>query len=284
MSGLAEIHAMASKWHVAESVALGPARVPSTESRAMRLNGKRVLVTGSSRGIGMAIAAGCLAEGATLVVNSRSSVEATRAAQELGGNTVGIGADVGEEAQARRLVQEAAEAMGGLDLLYNNAGFNIVKNAIDMTYNEFRSVIDLDLIAPFVCSQEAARIMIAGGGGSIVNTCSIASFSPAPGRAPYASAKAGLAMLTKILAIEWAEHRVRVNAIAPGFVLTELTQELVKAGKLNIADVERRTPLHRGGTLQEIAKAAVFLGSDDASYVTGETLLVDGGWCAYGWT
>ena len=247
-----------------------------------RLEGRRALVTGSSRGIGLAIAKAFLEEGAQVTVNSRDAMTAHAVARDLGEGATGLGGDVANPEVAHALVQQAADAMGGLDILVNNAGRNIVKDTIEITGEEWQSVLDLNLTAPFHCSQEAARVMAAAGRGNIINIASITTFVAFPRRAPYATTKAALLMLTKVLAVEWADKGIRVNAIAPGFVKTALTEGLVKAGKLDFEAVSRRTPMHRLGTEEEIAKAAVFLASDESSYVTGEALAVDGGWLAYG--
>ena len=247
-----------------------------------RLEGRTALVTGSSRGIGLAIARAFLAEGARVAVNSRDARAAKEAAEALGEGAFGLGGDVANPEVAHSLVRQAAEHLGGLDILVNNAGRNVVKDTVDLTAEEWQGVIDLNLTAPFHCSQEAARVMIPRGGGAIINIASVTTFAAFPRRAPYATSKAGLFMLTRVLAVEWAAHGIRVNAISPGFVKTALTEGLVKAGKLDFEAVRRRTPMNRLGSEEEVAAAAVFLASDDASYITGESLAVDGGWLAYG--
>lgn len=240
------------------------------------------LVTGSSRGIGRAIARAFLDEGARVAVNSRDTSAAKEAAAELGEGAFGLGGDVSNPEVAHALVRQAAEHMGGLDILVNNAGKSVVKESVDLSADEWQGVLDLNLTAPLHCSQEAARIMIPAGGGAIINIASVTSFGAFPKRAAYATTKAGLVMLTKVLAVEWASHGIRVNAISPGFVKTALTEGLVQAGKLDFDAVRRRTPMNRLGAEAEVAAAAVFLASDEASYVTGESLAVDGGWLAYG--
>ena len=247
-----------------------------------RLNGRRALITGSSRGIGRAIAETFLSEGALVAVNSRHPDVAARVASELGSGAVGVAGDVTTETGIRSVFEATLAALGGIDILVNNAGMNIVRDSLDISAEEWRQVLELNLTAPFLCAQMAARHMIAQGGGCIVNIGSITSFAAFPRRAPYATSKAGLVMLTKVLAAEWAEHRIRVNAIAPGFVRTALTVDLVEQGKLDFEAVTRRTPMHRLGTEQEIARVALFLASDDAAFVTGEAVVADGGWLAYG--
>jgi len=247
-----------------------------------RLAGKVAAVTGSSRGIGRAIAAAYLAEGARVVVNSRDPATAAAAARELGGEAVGVGADVSRPEGAQALVAAALESFGRLDVMVANAGVNIVKDAVDYTHDEWRQVLGVNLDGVFFSAQAAGRAMLAQGSGCVISIASVTSFNAFPRRAAYATSKAAVAMLTKVLAIEWAAAGVRVNAIGPGFVRTDMVQGLADAGKLDLGAVEKRTPMGRLGAPEEIAKAAVFLASDDASYITGETLLVDGGFVAYG--
>ena len=261
----------------------GPTRLRAYRERVSgRLAGRRALVTGSSRGIGRAIAATFLSEGAKVAINSRDSTSAESAARELGKGAVGVAGDVTTEAGISAVFRGTIDKLGGLDILVNNAGMNIVKDSLEMSPDEWRRVIELNLTAPFLCSQAAGRHMVERGGGCIINIGSITSFAAFPRRAPYATSKAGLAMLTKVLAAEWAGHGIRVNAIAPGFIQTALTEELVEQGKLDFDAVRRRTPMNRLGSEDEIARVALFLASDDATFVTGEAVVADGGWLAYG--
>jgi NAD(P)-dependent dehydrogenase (short-subunit alcohol dehydrogenase family) len=248
-----------------------------------RLAGRVAAVTGSSRGIGRAIAAAYLAEGAQVIVNSRQADAAAATARELGDNAAGVGADVSTAEGARALVQGAIDHFGRLDVMVANAGINIVKDAVDFEPEEWRRVMATNLDGVFYCAQAAGRLMLEQGSGSVISIASVTSFNAFPRRAAYATAKAGLVMLTKVLAAEWGSAGVRVNAIAPGYVRTDLVQGLADGGQLDLGAVQRRTPLGRLAEPAEIASAAVFLASDEASFVTGETLVVDGGWLAYGW-
>ena len=248
-----------------------------------RLAGRVAAVTGSSRGIGRAIAAAYLAEGASVVVNSRQAEAAAAAARELGENAVGVAADVSTDEGARALAQGAIEHFGRLDVMVANAGINIVKDAVDFEPEEWRRVMATNLDGVFYCAQAAGRLMLGQGAGSFIAIASVTSFNAFPRRVAYATAKAGLVMLTKVLASEWAARGVRVNAIAPGYVRTDLVQGLADRGQLDLAAVQKRTPMGRLAEPAEIAAAAVFLASDEASFITGETLVVDGGWLAYGW-
>lgn len=245
--------------------------------------GLRVLVTGSTRGIGHAIAARFAAGGARVAINSRHQSEADEVASEIAGGAVGVAGDLVAEGGPMAVVGAAAETLGGLDVLVNNAGVSLVKPALDVTLAEWRRIHDLDLTAPFLCAQAAGRVMLAAGsGGAIVNIASMAGLSAFPGRIAYATSKAGLVMMTRILALELAPS-IRVNAVAPGYVRTDLYAELVTAGKVDVPAILRRTPLNRVAEPEEIAAVVCFLCSRDAAFITGETIAIDGGWLAYGY-
>jgi 3-oxoacyl-[acyl-carrier protein] reductase len=249
----------------------------------VKLEGRVAVITGSSRGIGRAIAEAFFEEGARVVVNSRSAATARETAAEIGKDVLGLAADVSTEEGAQRLIEETVEFFGRVDVLVNNAGQSMVRDSLELTLADWQSTFDLNLTAAFLCAQRAARSMLDHEGGAIVNIASVTSFAGFPRRLAYATTKAGLVMMTKVMAVEWAP-KVRVNAIAPGFIETDLVRALREEGKLDFEALKRRTPMGRLGTPEEVAKAAVFLASDDASYVTGETLVADGGWLAYGFT
>ncbi len=246
-----------------------------------RLQARVAAVTGSSRGIGRAVARAFLDEGARVVVNSRDPAMAAQVAGELGGHCVGVGADVATEAGAARLIEGAIDAFGRLDVLVNNAGLAVARDSVDLTLEEWQRGLDVNLTSVFLCSREAARHMLPRGGGAIVNTASVQSFAPFPRRLAYGAPKAAVVMLTRILAAEWAPS-LRVNAVAPGYVLTEMTRELRDQGRIDFAAIERRTPQRRLASPEELAPAFVYLAGEEAAFVTGETLVVDGGWLAFG--
>jgi len=250
---------------------------------SQRQAGRRVVVTGSSRGIGLALAEGFLAEGARVVVNSRSGEAALEAARRLGREAVGIDADVSTDEGAERLIARAVEELGGIDVLINNAGMNVVNAAVDLQPADWRRIIDLNLTGAFLCSQQAARVMLAQERGVILNIASMTAFAPFPRRVAYASSKAAMVMMTRVMAFELAPN-VRVNAIAPGYVRTDMTETLSREGKLDFGALVARTPKGRLGEPEEVAKAALFLASDDADFISGETLLMDGGWTSYAFT
>ncbi|TMD05492.1 MAG: 3-oxoacyl-ACP reductase FabG [Chloroflexi bacterium] len=249
----------------------------------MKLKGQVAIVTGSSRGIGRAVAEAFAREGARVVINSRDQKTAALAATELGEEAVGIGADLATEAGAEALIGETIRRCGRVDILVNNAGMPMVRPTLELTLEEWQRVLDLNLTGPFLCAQKAAASMLGGEGGVILNMASLTAFAPFPRRLAYAASKAALVMMTRIMAVEWAP-KVRVNAIAPGFIFTDFTKELVAEGRLDVEALKRRTPQGRLGSPDEVARAAVFLASDDAGFITGETLVIDGGWLAYGFT
>jgi 3-oxoacyl-[acyl-carrier protein] reductase len=233
------------------------------------LEGKLALVTGASRGIGRAIATELAAAGAQVVVGYRSGGEQADAlANELGGRAVQ--ADVSDPAEAARLVEEA----GDLDILVNNAGLTRDGLIARMSDDDWRAVVDTNLGGVFHTCRAAARGMMRQRSGSIVNLTSVVGIHGNPGQTNYAASKAGIIGFTKSLARELASRGVRANAVAPGYIQTALTDVLP-------AEVQQAilasTPLGRLGTPEDVARAVRFLCSDEASFVTGEVLLVDGG-------
>ena len=246
-----------------------------------RLEGKVAAITGSSRGIGLAVARAFAAEGARVVVNSRDGAAASRVAKEVGAGCVGIGADVTTEEGAAALVEGTLSAFGKLDIFVNNAGGPYAGPTLDMSLAAWDRVIKLNMTAVFLCSREAARTMSATGGGVIINTASVQAFAPFPRRLAYGSTKAAVVMMTRIMAAEWAPA-VRVNAVAPGYVRTAMTERLQAEGKVDFEAIAGRTPQGRLAEPDEIAGAYVYLASPEAAFVTGETVVVDGGWLAFG--
>lgn len=247
-----------------------------------RLAGRTALVTGSTKGIGLAIARAFAREGARVVVNARGSADCAAVAREIGG--VAVPADLSRPDEVRRLAREAVAALGGtVDILVNNAGQPRVAPAVELAEADYRTTLELNLNAAFLLSQEIGRGMLARRRGAIINISSINGTVPFPQRLAYCVSKAGLNMLTRVMAIEWAAAGVRVNAIAPGYVETEIVKGLSARGILDRSTLARRTPMGRLGEPEEIAAVAVFLASDEASYITGEIVTADGGWSAYGY-
>ncbi|HET7466459.1 MAG TPA: glucose 1-dehydrogenase [Candidatus Dormibacteraeota bacterium] len=246
-----------------------------------RLEGRVAAISGSSRGIGLAVARAFVEEGAKVAVNSRDAAVADRVAEELGHGAVGIGADVSTEAGAQALVGGTIEAFGRIDVLVNNAGMSAAVPTLELDLARWQKVVDLNMTSVFVCSREAARHMLEAKGGSIINTASIMSFSSFPRRLAYGATKAAVAMMTRNMAAEWAPT-IRVNAVAPGYTRTEMVEKLATEGRIDLDAIMRRTPLRRIAAPEEMAGAYIFLASDEASFVTGQTIAVDGGWLAYG--
>ena len=233
------------------------------------LEGKLALVTGASRGIGRAIAVALARAGAEVVVGYRSGAEeATSLAQEIGGRAVQ--ADVGDPEQAAGLVEEA----GDLDVLVNNAGLTRDGLLMRMSDEDWNTVLDTNLGGTFYTCRAAARGMMKKRAGSIVNLTSVVGIHGNPGQTNYAASKAGIIGFTKSLAKEMASRGVRANAIAPGYIQTALTDVLPEEVQQAIL---ANTPMARLGTPEDVAGAVRFLCSDEASFITGEVLLVDGG-------
>jgi len=183
-----------------------------------------------------------------------------------------------------QLFSVIAKEFEKLDMLVNNAGINIVKPAFDFTEEEWDRVNAINLKSTFLCSRVAAKLMIPRKWGRIVNISSVVGISPFPMRAPYSTTKAGVIMLTKELAIEWAEYNIQVNAVAPGFFQTDMFMDRVKEGTVNPQALLKRVPMGRFDEVEEIVNLVMFLASDQSNYITGQVVAIDGGYTAYGYT
>ncbi|KXF91615.1 SDR family NAD(P)-dependent oxidoreductase [Phaeobacter inhibens] len=247
--------------------------------------GRTALVTGAASGLGLAMAHALADAGAHVMLFDLDKDGVRAAAEGLNadhpGRAKALAGSVTDTA-AIHVVCEAAVAFGGsLDVVMNNAGIAGNAPSLDLEEATWRQAIDVNLNGAFFVAQAAGRVMAAQDGGSIVNTASMYGVVAAPERAAYCAAKAGVVALTKVLAIEWAERKIRVNAIAPGYVRTALTEKLCREGRLDLDALTARVPAGRLGTPQEIAGAALFLASEASAYVTGQTLVADGGWSSY---
>jgi NAD(P)-dependent dehydrogenase (short-subunit alcohol dehydrogenase family) len=248
---------------------------------------KAALVTGASRGIGRVIALALAREGADVAVNCSLSVpEAEKVAQEirkLGCKSIVIKADVADKISVEKMVNEVVRQLGKIDILVNNAGMATIAPSEKLEEKVWRRGIDVMLTGTFFCSQAAGKEMIKQKSGKIINIASINGIVAFPERASYCSAKAGVMALTKVLASEWAKYNINVNAIAPGYVETELLNNLVSQGKLQIKELQGRTPGGKLAGAEDVAETVVFLASDASKGINGQTIVIDGGWTAYGY-
>lgn len=247
--------------------------------------GQRVLITGGSRGIGRAIAEGFASRGADVLICSRSpeSVDAAVAEMSSGGLPVrGVACDVADPASIEATVATAIEQLGHIDTLINVAGMNRRKRAETVTLDDYDTILDTNLRGAFLMCQQVGRHMIERRSGSQINVESLNTWMPLKGVLPYAVSKFGMQGLTKGLALEWGCHGVRVNSLAPGFVLTDLTRKLWSEPKMQAWN-SANAPLGRLGVPEDMIGTAIFLASKASAFMTGQTLYVDGGFSA-GWS
>lgn len=245
------------------------------------LAGRKALVTGAGSGIGRAIAVGLAEAGAGVVLAGRrpEPLEETAAVvAKTGVEAAAIPADVRDPAQVRELIASTRDRLGGLDAVVHAAGVHSLARSLELEDDELTAVLESNLIGAFRLVREAGRSMTESGGGAVVMIASLAALGGFPGRVAYAMSKAGIVSLTETLGVEWADRGVRVNALVPGFIHTPMSDSLVERGALDLEALERRTPLGRRAEPEEMVGPAVFLLSDDASFVTGECLVADGGW------
>jgi NAD(P)-dependent dehydrogenase (short-subunit alcohol dehydrogenase family) len=245
---------------------------------------KTVVITGAGRGLGFGMARRFGQSGAQVVIAEIDAEAGARAAETLRGE--GLSAafeqlDVRDPAQSVVIVNKLVKERGRIDAWVNNAGVARKGPAETLLLEAWNESIAVMLSGAFYCSQAVGRQMLAQGNGVIVNVVSVNAYAPIEGRVAYSTAKAGLVSLTESLGVEWARRGVRVVGIAPAVVLTDMVQKGIAEGTASVEAYERRTPMHRLGTVEEIAEAVLFLASDEASYITAETMRVDGGWVAY---
>ncbi len=247
------------------------------------------VITGAARGIGKGCALQLAQDGYAVViadVRGDAAKETADAFSSMGFRAVHSATDVTNPPDCAAMIETAVTAFGGVDVLVNSAGISKPEPSLEVLPETWRRLVDIQLNGVFFCSQAAGRQMVKQGkarGGCIVNISSINAEAAFPMRAAYSCAKAGVNMLTKTLAIEWAEHGIRVNAVGPSHTETEMTMENIKRGVVNVDVLKKRVPLGRLAKVEDVANAVSFLCSEKASFITGQTLYVDGGYLAFGY-
>jgi gluconate 5-dehydrogenase len=243
---------------------------------------KVTLVSGASRGIGRALAAGFAERGATVIITGRDQATLTATAEEIStetGKVVPIVCDVASVDAIKSTVAEVVSRFGKIDTLVSVAGVNIRQPSADFTEDDYNFVVDINLKGAFFIAQQVGQQMVQQGFGSIINIDSLNTYAPLKNVAPYALSKAGVVMMTRSLALEWGSAGVRVNSIAPGFVLTDLTKKLWSDPTM-LAWGKTNTPLDRLGEVEDMVGAAIFLASQASAFMTGQVVRVDGGFSA----
>jgi len=246
------------------------------------LSGRVAVVTGGNGGIGLGMAKGMAAAGASVIVAARNAEKAEAALAALGENSAFVPFDVADEKSCRTMIGQAAERFGRLDILVNNAGTSVRKPPESYTAAEWHAVLDTNLTGAFLCSQAAHPVMKKNGGGKIINIGSMFALFGSGYAAPYAASKGALVQLTKSLAVAWAGDNIQVNAVLPGWIDSELTREARQQVTGLHERVLGRTPAGRWGIPEDLAGIAVFLASVASDFVTGAAIPVDGGFSAMG--
>ena len=249
-------------------------------------NNKNVVVTGASRGIGRTISRqfGNLGSRVMCLATKRENCSAViEEIRSSGGNAFAFGCHVDSGAEVRQTFGEIHNEHGAIDILINNAGVSVPMATLSMTEENWDQHMNINCKSIFLCSKAAGQMMKENNGGCIVNIGSILGRNAFPAALGYCTTKAAIDQMTKVLAIEWAKYGIRVNCIAPGYVRTDLINRLASEGKIALKDLEKRTPQRRLGTEEEVAEAVIFACSNRSSFMTGETLVIDGGWTAFGY-
>ena len=248
------------------------------------LKGRVAMVTGASRGLGEAIALGLAEAGSDLVLCSRDQERLENVATQTrskGSKSIAVQMDVLNSRDIHSTLDRALAEFGKIDILVNNAGINVVKPFTELTEEEWDKILDTNLKGYFLCAQAVGRKMIEQKSGCVINNASVFGRTGFMNLAPYIASKGGVVQLTKALAVEWARFNVRVNCIAPSYIMTEMATRDIEANPKILEQNLKRIPMRRAGQPREVADVVVFLASDAASFVTGETVAIDGGWLAW---
>lgn len=250
----------------------------------MKLDGKVAIVTGAAQGIGLACASRFILDGAKVMLADINQAAGAAAAGRLGPAAAFCHADVSVKAAVDALIDATLAAFGRIDILVNNAGITHAADFLDLTEDDFDRVLRVNLKSMFLCGQAAARVMARQGSGCIINMSSVNAVLAIPNQVPYVVSKGGINQLTKVMAVGLAQYGVRVNAIGPGTIMTELAKQAVMSSEEARRKILSRTPLGRCGEPEEVASVAAFLASDDASYMSGQTIYADGARLALNYT
>jgi len=250
-----------------------------------RLQDKVAIITGAGRGIGRAIALAYAEAGADIVAAARSAdeiAETVQAVEAAGRRGLALTVDITVPAEVERMVAQTVQTFDRIDILVNCAGQRAVASSTELSFDDWQRVLNVNLTGSFLCAQAAGRHMIEAGRGKIINIGSMQAHSGAGERAAYIASKTGLVGLTRALGVEWAVHGVNVNLLSPGYFHTEAIERQIQIGQLDLAAIERRTPANRIGQMEDLLGPAIFLASDESNFMCGQSLIVDGGWLAYG--
>lgn len=247
-----------------------------------RLKGKIAVVTGGYQGIGKAISLSFAKEGASLILVDKQPVSAAeglvREIRGLGVEGIAVQADITKKPEVSHFIDVGLSRFGQIDILVNNAGISSVEPFENLSEETWDRVMNVNLKGVFLCCQQVGTQMMKRRNGNIINLSSLLGLVVLPGRAAYSASKAGVAALTKVLAVEWAKHNIRVNAIAPVVTRTDLFQGLIQEGKVSVEELVKNIPIGRLGEPEDIASTAVFLATEESSMITGQTLVIDGGY------
>ena len=254
--------------------------------QAGELEGKVCVITGGGRGIGAAIAVKFVEHGARIAILERDAALAEDARSSLAAKGADVRAyqvDVTDEAGIIATADKVAKDFGSVDVLINNAGIGRLGPSMSFSTQDFRDSMEVMVTGVFVCSREFGRLLRKSGGGAIVNISSINGIVAFPMRLAYSAAKAAVISMTKVLAVEWAGYGIRVNAVAPGNTETEMVQSAIGQGLIDVAAYKGHTPLGRFAKPEEIAEAVLYVSSPRSRFITGQVIVPDGGWTAFGW-